>query len=85
MSVKPKEEEGETTIINITSGPITVASQESPRSVKPHPASLKEMLQGLDASEVVACKDMLVSLLSDLGVEKKGASVAEVDDMKKQL
>ena len=37
----------------------------------------------MDASEVVACKDMLVNLLSDLGVEKKGPSLAEVGDMKK--
>ena len=43
------------------------------------------MLQQLDASEVVACKDMLVSLLSDLGVEKAGPSLAEVNGMKKQL
>ena len=43
------------------------------------------MLHQLDASEVVACKDMLVNLLSDLGVQKKGPSLEEVEDMKKNM
>ena len=43
------------------------------------------MLTTLDAEEVVACKDMLVNLLNEMGVEKKGPSLAEVKTMKNDL
>ena len=43
------------------------------------------MLTTLDAEEVVACKDMLVNLLNEMGVEKKGPSIAEVKTMKNDL
>ena len=43
------------------------------------------MLNQLDASEVVACKDMLVNLLSELGVETKGITLTEAMDMRNHL
>ena len=40
------------------------------------------MLTSLDPKEVVACKEMLVELLSEMGVEKKGPSFDEATQMK---
>ena len=43
------------------------------------------MMTQLDAKEVVACKEMLVDLLSEMGVEKKGPTLQEANDMRKKL
>ena len=72
-------------MLNVASDPLTIATVSSPRSQRPNQATLREMLQQIDASEVVACKDMLVNLLSNLGVQTQGISLDEAKGMRKHL
>ena len=89
--VKKQEEgifvqgESKTTLLELNSAPLSMANLSSPWSQRPNQQTLKEMLNQLDASEVVACKDMLVNLLSELGVETKGITLTEAMDMRNHL